>query len=97
MVEKSKLIVNATQCWAWLAVFITSTDPPSCAMLSSCADLNLGVLSLSRFWSYAHCPWANKSDSVQLTLGGVTYSLVLRSVVLKDWKYVINKQSHVSY
>ena len=39
---------------------------PSCAVLSSSANLNLGAILLSRFWSCAHCPWANKGTSVQL-------------------------------
>jgi len=64
MLESQKLpvIVNAALCWAWLAVYSLLER----TVLSSSANLNLGDISTVSFWSYAHCPWANKSHSVQL-------------------------------
>ena len=45
MFEKSKLIVNAILCWAWLATH----DLNGPAKLCLCATLNLGDISLSHF------------------------------------------------
>ena len=48
VLEKLKLIVNAVPSWVWLANHHLN-EP---AVLLSCATLNLGDISLSRFWSH---------------------------------------------
>ena len=45
MLEKSKRIVNATLCWAWLATH----DLSGPTMFPTCATLNLDNILLSRF------------------------------------------------
>ena len=64
------------------------------AVLSSCATLNLSNISLSHFCSYAHCHGLTKAILFSSPIWGVAYLLDLHSVVFKDLKYLINKQSH---
>ena len=62
-------------------------------MLSLCASLNLGDVSLSRF-ILRPLSWANKSDTVQLAHLRCDLLACLRSAVFKDLKYMISRQSH---
>ena len=63
-------------------------------VFSSSATLNLGAISLSRFCSYANCPWANKSNIVFSFEAWITCLFCAVQRLFKDLKYVINKQSH---
>ena len=88
MLEKSKLIVNTTLCWAWLATH----DLNGPVVLLSCAALNLGDISLSCYWSYATVMgfMASKSDTIQLAHLRHGLLACLHSAVFKDLMYMIN-------
>ena len=60
-------------CWAWLYPYIHYLNVP--AVLSSCANLNLGDISRSRFRSYAHCHGLTKAILFSSPVWGVAYSV----------------------
>ena len=71
-----------------IAVYIHYLNGP--AVLSSCASLNLGDVSLSGFRSYAHC----HGLTVRLARLRRGVLACLCSAVFKDLKYMISRQSH---
>ena len=62
-------------------------------MLSSCANLNLGDISLSRFRSYAHCHGLTKRYCSARPFEAWLTRLFAQCGV-QDLKYMISRQSH---
>lgn len=84
------------QCRSMLAIASSIHYLNKPAVLSLCANLNLGNISLFLLSDLTPTVICHKVIPFSSSVYGVAYSLVLRSAVFKDLKHVINKQSQNS-